>query len=151
MIRGRHIDLAVLGAFQVSSNGDLASWIVPGQSLKGMGGAMDLVSGVEKVTILYGLCQTQSYEIISFCKIIVTMQHTDKEGRPKIVDACTMPLTGRRVVDMIITELGVFHIDRKNVKGSLTLVEHAPGVSIEDIRSKTSAHFNIAPNLKIFY
>eukprot|EP01039_Chlorochromonas_danica_P009580 gene9580-10587_t len=128
MIRGGHVDLTMLGALQVAANGDLASWIVPGMAVKGFGGAMDLVASCKKV--------------------VVTMQHTDSKGNPKILSQCDFPLTGKSVVDMIITELAVFHVDRSN-GGGLTLLEHAPGVSVDEIRAKTAASFEVSPNLKV--
>lgn len=128
MIRGKHVDLTILGALEASATGDLASWIVPGQTVKGMGGAMDLVSSCEK--------------------IVVTMQHTDKKGNPKILEKCKLPLTGKGVVDMIITELAVFQVDRRGGNG-LTLLEHAEGVSVEDIRAKTGASFAVSDNLQV--
>ncbi|MFM8753525.1 MAG: 3-oxoacid CoA-transferase subunit B [Phenylobacterium sp.] len=119
MIRGGHIDLSVLGAMQVAANGDLANWMVPGKMVKGMGGAMDLVAGVKRV--------------------IVVMEHCEKSGRSKLVRECTLPLTGKGVVDLLITDLGVFEINRG--RGAVRLVELAPGVSLEDVRARTEADF----------
>ncbi|MCA3720039.1 CoA transferase subunit B [Phenylobacterium sp.] len=119
MIRGGHIDLSVLGAMQVAANGDLANWMVPGKMVKGMGGAMDLVAGVKRV--------------------IVVMEHCEKSGRSKLVRECTLPLTGKGVVDLLITDLGVFEINRG--RGAVRLVELAPGVTLEEVRARTEAAF----------
>jgi 3-oxoacid CoA-transferase len=127
MIRGGHIDISMLGALQVSSNGDLASWIVPGKMVKGMGGAMDLVSAPGT-------------------KVIVTMDHVAKNGSPKILDECTFPLTGKRVVDRIITDLGVFDCNKEK-GGRLMLVEIANGLTVDDIRNVTACDFDIADPL----
>ncbi len=119
MIRGGKIDLTVLGAMEVAENGDIANWMVPGKMIKGMGGAMDLVAGVKK--------------------IIVLMEHCAKDGTPKFVPACTLPLTGRNVVDMVITDLAVFH--RADHASPFKLIELAPGVTTEDLAAKTTAHY----------
>ncbi|EXJ86139.1 3-oxoacid CoA-transferase subunit A [Capronia coronata CBS 617.96] len=127
MIRGGHIDVSILGALQVSAAGDLANYMIPGKVFKGMGGAMDLVSNPDQT------------------KIVVTTDHVDKYGKSKIVETCALPLTGARVVSTIITDLCVFQVDR--VKGTLTLTELAPGVSVEEVRAKTDASFAVAQDV----
>ena len=122
MIRGGHIDLSILGAMQVAANGDLANWMVPGKMVKGMGGAMDLVAGVKRV--------------------VVVMEHTEKSGAPNLVKACSLPLTGQKVVDLVVTELGVFDVARG--KSPLTLLELAPGVTLQEVKAKTEAPFEVA-------
>lgn len=126
MIRGGHIDLAILGALEVSQAGDIANWMVPGKMVKGMGGAMDLVVGAKRV--------------------VVVMTHTDKNGAPKLLKECKLPLTGKRCVDLIITEKAVFEVDK--TVGELVLIEKDPAISVEDLRACTEASFRVAPQVK---
>ena len=126
MIRGGHVDLTILGAMQVSQEGDLANWMVPGKMVKGMGGAMDLVAGAKQV--------------------IVTMEHVAKGDAAKVVKQCSLPLTGKKCVDMLITDLCVMEMDA--VKRRFVLTEVAPGTTVDEIKQKTEAEFIIAPNVQ---
>lgn len=126
MIRGGHIDLSILGAMQVSQSGDLANWMIPGKMVKGMGGAMDLVAGVKRV--------------------VVVMEH-EARGQPKLLAECTLPLTGRRVADLVITDLGVFTLARHG-EPKMTLIELADGVTLEEVIAKTAARFETALDKK---
>jgi 3-oxoacid CoA-transferase subunit B len=125
MIRGGHIDLSILGAMEVSETGDLANWMIPGKMVKGMGGAMDLVSGVKRV--------------------VVVMDHTNKAGESKVLPACSLPLTGKQCVDLLITDLAVFSIERGI---GMTLLELAPDITLDEVRSKTLAQFSVSEALK---
>ncbi len=126
MIRGGHIDMCILGAMEVSEAGDIANWMIPGKLVKGMGGAMDLVAGVRK--------------------IVVTMDHCSKKGESKFVKECSLPLTGKGVVDMLITDLAVFTRDRE--RGRFVLRELAPEVTLEEVKQKTAAAFDVADKLE---
>jgi 3-oxoacid CoA-transferase subunit B len=128
MVRGGHIDISILGAMQVAENGDLANWMIPGKMVKGMGGAMDLVAGVRRVVVL--------------------MEHT-AGGKAKLLQRCNLPLTGAGVVDLVISDLGVFEITAKGADNGLVLIDIAPDVTLAEIREKTEAPFTVAENLKV--
>ena len=128
MVRGGHIDISILGALQVAENGDLANWMIPGKMVKGMGGAMDLVAGVKRVVVL--------------------MEHT-AGGKSKLLKRCNLPLTGAGVVDLVITDLGVFEITAKGHDDGLVLIDIAPDVTLAEIHEKTEAPFSVAAHLKV--
>lgn len=130
MIRGGHVDVTMLGALQCGANGDLANYVIPGKLMKGMGGAMDLVSSPEHT------------------KVVVLTDHVDKNGRSKIVHRTKLPLTGSRCVSRIITDLCVFDVDRVSPEGGLTLLELMPGVTLEEVREKTDSDFKVAPGVQ---
>ena len=126
MIRGGHIDMCILGAMEISERGDIANWMIPGKMVKGMGGAMDLVAGVNKV--------------------VVMMEHVSRKGAPKIVPQCTLPLTGRACIDMIVSDLCVLEFDGD--KGQFVMTELAPGVTVDEVKDKTAAQIDIADEVR---
>ncbi len=131
MIRGGHIDMCILGAMQISQTGDIANWMIPGKMVKGMGGAMDLVAGVKKV--------------------VVTMEHNSKKGEAKLVKECSLPLTGRRCIDMVITDLCVLKFDSTAAggEGRFRLIELAPGVTVDEVLSKTEAELAVGEEVGV--
>uniref|UniRef100_A0A7S3CSG9 Uncharacterized protein n=1 Tax=Strombidium rassoulzadegani TaxID=1082188 RepID=A0A7S3CSG9_9SPIT len=129
MIRGGHLDMTVLGSLEVSRDGDIANWIIPNKKVKGMGGAMDLVQGVKKV--------------------VVVMEHVTKSGKIRILEKCNLPVTGRNVIDMLITDMAVFSFE-KQPGGKFVLEEIAEGYTLEDIRANTGCEFEVSPDLKTF-
>ena len=148
MIRGGHVDVSILGALQVSATGDIANFMIPGKMLKGIGGAMDLVSNPDKTkvrmlpwTLTNTLCTCNRLDRSPYPQVIVLTEHTAKDGSPKILKECTLPLTGARAVSQIITELCAFDVDRAN--GGLTLVDLQDGVTLDEVRAKTGCEFKV--------
>lgn len=162
MIRGGHIDVSVLGAMEVSAAGDLANFMIPGKLVKGMGGAMDLVSSPDQTMII--VCTDHTDKVSSASpdaapggprRSLEALEHSKSKsagadgtqhGKPKIVQECSLPLTGSRCVSMIITDLAVFKVDRK--AGKLTLIELQPGATLQEVKDKTGAAFDIGPNVE---